>query len=159
VTEPTPAPTPDPQSNDGGAPPSGFTPPASQEELNRIIGERVTRERAKFSDYSDLKAKAARVDELEGKASEADAAIAEVPSKVAAELRTHLVALHKIDADDADLFLTASDPTLLLKQVERLVGRGKKTGNHVPREGATNPPPPEDEMRQFARSLFDRAQA
>ena len=35
---------------------AGFTPPASQEELNRIIADRVSRERAKYSDYDDLKA-------------------------------------------------------------------------------------------------------
>lgn len=154
MTEPTPEPTPEPQPNDGGAPPSGFTPPASQEDLNRIIGERVQRERAKFSDYPDLKAKAARVDELEGKATEAEAAIAEVPNKVAAELRTHLIALHKIEADDADLFLTATDPTLLLKQVERLVGRSTKQGNHVPREGNPTPPAAESDERAAVRSLF-----
>jgi len=141
------------QPNDGGAP-SGFTPPASQEELNRIIGDRVSRERAKFADYSDLQAKAARTDELEGKATEAEAAIAEVPSKVAAELRTHLVALHKIEADDADLFLTATDPTLLLKQVERLVGRSTKQGNHVPREGAPPPHAAESDERAAVRNLF-----
>lgn len=35
-----------------------YTPPATQEDLNRIIGERVARERAKFADYDDLKKKA-----------------------------------------------------------------------------------------------------
>ena len=52
------------QSNEGGST-SGFTPPASQEELNRIITERVQRERAKFGDYNDLKAKAAKFDEID----------------------------------------------------------------------------------------------
>jgi hypothetical protein len=41
---------------------SGFTPPASQDELNKIISERVARERAKFADYTDLKGKAAKFD-------------------------------------------------------------------------------------------------
>jgi hypothetical protein len=44
---------------------SGFTPPASQDELNKIISERVARERAKFADYTDLKGKAAKFDELD----------------------------------------------------------------------------------------------
>lgn len=51
------------ESSTGGN--SGFTPPASQEELNKIISERVARERAKFADYSDLKSKAAKFDELD----------------------------------------------------------------------------------------------
>lgn len=46
---------------------SSYTPPASQEELDRIIGERLARERAKFDDYDDLKAKADKFDEAEAK--------------------------------------------------------------------------------------------
>lgn len=54
---------------------SGYTPPASQEDLDRIIGERVARERAKYSDYQELKQKATRLQQIEdaGK-SEADKA-------------------------------------------------------------------------------------
>jgi len=37
----------------------------TQRDLERIIGERLAREREKYSDYEDLKAKAARLDELE----------------------------------------------------------------------------------------------
>ena len=51
------------QSNEGGN--SGFTPPATQDELNKIISDRVARERAKFADYTDLKSKAAKFDELD----------------------------------------------------------------------------------------------
>lgn len=54
--------------NDGAKATEGtkeFTPPASQEELDRIIGARIAREHAKFSDYDDLKAKAAKFDEAE----------------------------------------------------------------------------------------------
>jgi len=46
---------------------AAFTPPASQADLDRIIGDRVARERGKFADYDELKAKAAELD----KASEA----------------------------------------------------------------------------------------
>ncbi|WP_435298531.1 hypothetical protein [Timonella sp. A28] len=44
---------------------AGFTPPASQEDLNRIIAERVSRERAKYLDYEALKSKAAQFDAAE----------------------------------------------------------------------------------------------
>lgn len=37
----------------------------TQEELNAIVGERVAKERAKLSDYEELKAKASRLDEIE----------------------------------------------------------------------------------------------
>ena len=37
----------------------------TQSEVDSIVKDRLTRERAKFPDYEDLKAKAARLDELE----------------------------------------------------------------------------------------------
>lgn len=49
--------------NGGGD--SGYTPPATQADLDRIIGERLSRERAKFSDYDDLKSKAEQFQALE----------------------------------------------------------------------------------------------
>jgi hypothetical protein len=69
----------------------------------------------------------------------AEAEVATVPAKVADALRAHLVALHEIDADDAELFLTATDPELLLKQVARLVDSDKRKSNHVAREGRVSP--------------------
>lgn len=39
-------------------PDSGFTPITSQDDLERIIGNRLARERAKYSDYSELKKQA-----------------------------------------------------------------------------------------------------
>lgn len=88
----------------------------------------------------------------------ADAEVATVPSKVADALREHLVALHEIDKDDAELFLTATEPELLLKQVTRLVGQSdkRKKTNTVPREGQTSSSSGDDEIREFARGLFKR---
>ncbi|MGX7727591.1 hypothetical protein [Rhodococcus sp. 5G237] len=88
--------------------------------------------------------------------SKAEAEAASVPGKVSEALRSHLVKLHGIDKEDAELFLTASDPDLLLKQVDRLVGqpgKRKRQGNFVPREGTTNPAV-ETDARAFARNLF-----
>lgn len=42
-----------------------FRAPASQEELDRIIQGRLDRERKRFSDYDDLKARAAKLAEIE----------------------------------------------------------------------------------------------
>lgn len=44
---------------DGG---QQFTPIQSQADLDRILGERLSRERAKFADYTDLQKKAAEYD-------------------------------------------------------------------------------------------------
>lgn len=42
-----------------------FKPISSQEELNAVLKDRLDRERAKFKDYPDLKAKAAKLNEIE----------------------------------------------------------------------------------------------
>jgi predicted phage tail protein len=89
----------------------------------------------------------------------ADAEVANVPSQVAAGLREHLVALHEIDKDDAELFLTATDPELLLKQVTRLVGQAdkRKKTHVVPGEGKTPSVTPGDaDRRAFVRQLTGR---
>lgn len=81
----------------------------------------------------------------------AEAEVAAVPAKVAEALREHLVSLHKISDEDAELFLTASDPALLLKQVDRLVARNseadedrRRRGNVVPAEGTSSGGAPMD---------------
>lgn len=87
--------------------------------------------------------------------------------KVAADarqeaLRLRIATRFQIGDEDADLFLTGSDEDTLTKQAERLAGRAqerKKHGNHVPREGAATPPPGDDPLREFTRSVFGPAQA
>ncbi len=57
--------------SDAGDPPAGDPPPAepvktfTQAELDKQIEQRLARERKKFDGYDDLKAKAARLDEIE----------------------------------------------------------------------------------------------
>jgi hypothetical protein len=54
---------------------AAYTAPSSQADLDKIIETRLARERAKFSDYDDLKTKAARADALEAElGSESDKA-------------------------------------------------------------------------------------
>lgn len=73
-----------------------WTPPASQEDLNRIIASRLSRQKEqlekeyseKYADYEDLKAKAASFDEIEeGRKSELQKALdrAEAAEKAIAE--------------------------------------------------------------------------
>ncbi|MGI9091550.1 MAG: hypothetical protein ACR2GG_10660 [Gemmatimonadaceae bacterium] len=49
---------------DAGQQTAEWKPPASQADLDRIITDRIARERAKFADYDDAKAKAGQYDEL-----------------------------------------------------------------------------------------------
>lgn len=142
-----------------------FTPITSQDDLNRVIADRLGRERAKFSDYADLKAKAEKYDELEAankseieRANDAKTAAEERAAKAEADaLRLRIATQHGItDADDIDLFLTGTDEETLKKQAERLGQRSedrKKTGNVVPKEGKTHQPTA-DGMTEFTRTLF-----
>lgn len=53
-----------PVAGEPDAPPA-FTPITSQEDLDRILGRRLGQERAKYSGFDDLKAKADKYDDLE----------------------------------------------------------------------------------------------
>lgn len=145
---PTPAPAPDPAPE----PDQTFT----QADVDRIVRERVKREREKFADYDELKAKA------EG-ATTAEERIANLEKEIEATkreaMRRRVQAAHGITDEDADLFLTGTDEDTLTAQAKRLADREserKKQGNHVPREGETKQPPA-DEMRSFTRDLFAKA--
>lgn len=113
-----------------------FTPITSQEALNDALKERLARERAKFSDYNDLKAKAGKYDELEAankseiekandRVREAEQRAAEAAS---AALRSRIQARHGVSDEDADLFLTGTDEETLTKQAERLAEREADAG-------------------------------
>lgn len=144
-----------------------FKPITSQADLDTLIGPRLARERAKFGDYEELKAKAAKFDEAADagkdeltkateRAAAAEAEAQKLPAKVADGLREHLKKLHQISDEDAELFLTATDPELLARQVERLLGRAadaRKGGNRVSREGRNQTSAPSDEQA-FVNDLF-----
>ena len=163
-----------PVTPEGGNTPSGDTPAAdefkpitSQDELNRIVGERV--KRAKPADYDDLKAKAEKLDEIERanqtEAEKAAAKVAELEAELSTtrrdSMRLKIASEHGItDSDDIDLFLTGNDEETLTKQAKRLADRTaeqKKNGNRAPREGHTPAASSGDEDRRaFVRSLTGR---
>ena len=83
----------------------------------------------------------------------------EVQNAQTEALRFKVASQFGIGDEDADLFLTASDEETLKKQAERLAareGERKNNGNYVAREGAVSTAPPEDEMREFTKQLFQR---
>lgn len=84
----------------------------------------------------------------------AEAEAATVPSRVASALKEHLVKIHEIDAEDAELFLTADEPELLLKQIGRFLDRSDKQSktNYVSREGTNGRVKPSS-MQQFFDEL------
>lgn len=113
-------------------------------------GASAAKELAAIKDAQKSDAEKA-ADKLAAAQAEVDA----IPAKVAGALREHLVTLHSIPADQAELYLTAADPELLLKQVAGLVDLGKRKSNHVPREGRT-PKSADDQMAEFAAGLFGK---
>lgn len=92
----------------------GFTPPASQDELNKIISERVARERSKFADYTDLKSKAAKFDELDQASKTEQERLTE--KLVAAEARAAEIEGRALRLE------VASENGLTPAQAKRLVG-------------------------------------
>lgn len=77
-------PTEDPPAGpDGG----GFDPITSQEDFEKRIKDRLERERSKYSDYKDLKAKAAKFDET---VKTADERIAAIETELNSERRERL---------------------------------------------------------------------
>lgn len=141
-----------------------FTPITSQDDLNRVLDDRLKRERAKYADYKDVKAKAARLDEIEQanlseleKVNARAAAIERERDQAKADaLKLRIAAKHGISEEDADLFLTGMDEETLTAQAKRLADRDadrKKHGNYSPREGTTSTSP-DSEALQTTRELF-----
>lgn len=128
----------------------------SQSDVDRIVADRLNRERAKFADYDDLKKRAAGQKTAEDRITVLEDQLAKTQREA---LRRRVQAAHSISDEDADLFLTGVDEAALTAQAKRLAAREseRKKTNHVPREGA-NPPPADDEMREFVRKTFARAE-
>lgn len=127
---------------------NSFKPPANQQDFDRMVASRIQREREKFQGFDDLKAKAARLDELEAaqktelqKAT--DTVTAAEAARVAAEklaadrstelLRFQVAAAKGITGDDLVL-LTASDKDGLEKQADRITALNKGQ-RHDPGQG------------------------
>lgn len=139
------------------------TPPETrtftQEEVDRIIADRLKRE-----DVKGLKAKAAQVDESKSelqKLTEQIEALTRTQSETQAQaMRYRIAAQTGISNEDADLFLTGTDEETISAQAKRLVARDegrKKQGNYVPNEGRTSTRSPGDSVtREFVKTLFNK---
>lgn len=151
-----------------------FKPITSQQELDAALKGRLERERAKFKDYNDLKAKAdmldqieqANLSELDKANSRATSAESERDNFRAEALRLRIAVTHGLSLDDADLFLTGTDEETLTAQAKRLSDRAAEQANAeaerkkkhptVPKEGTstTTATTTEDDDRDFAKTFF-----
>ena len=146
----------------------GFKPITSQEDLNRVIADRISRERSKFADYEDLQAKAAKLDDIEAankseleKATETATAAEQRAAAAEAEaLRWKVAAKHGISDEDAELFLTGTDEETLTAQATRLADRTanqRRNGTRSPNEGkapADAKATTADQFAEWAESQF-----
>jgi hypothetical protein len=99
---------------------ASYTPPATQADLDRIISDRLGRERAKFADYDDMKVKASKFDELEAaNATEQEKAVKaareETEKTVRAEVQRERV-LDRVEVLAAKDFADAEDARLRLEK-------------------------------------------
>lgn len=86
----------------------------TQEELDRIVGERIGRERAKYADYNDLKTAAQKLEELEA-ANQSDL------EKVTAERDTFKTQAEQAAAENLRLKVAAAKK-LPAELIDRLKG-------------------------------------
>ena len=139
-------------------PDTGTTETFTQADVDRIVRERVQRERAKYADYDALKAKAEGAKTVEDRLAEMEKRTA---AAEASALRSDVAARHGISAEDRDLLLTGTDAETLEAQAKRIAeaSERKKKANIVPREGNNHKATGGDEEREFVRKLFGRATA
>ena len=117
-----------------------YTPPASQADLDRIVESRLARERQKYADYDDLKAKATKFDEAEQsnktelqKALEAAAAAEKrATAAEASNLRATVAAAKGVPAN----LLTGTTEAELNASADALVAFRGQTAKVPPVEGS-----------------------
>jgi len=105
---------------------SDFTAITTQEELNKVIAERVKRERDKYANHAELEAKAKKLDEIEeanrtelDKANaRADQAERERDTIRSEKLRLEVASKHGITGDYLDLLTGSSEEELEAKAIK-----------------------------------------
>jgi len=135
----------------------------SQEDFDKAIQARIARERAKFADYDEVKARASKLAEIE----EANKTEAEKVAErlAAAEKRAGEL---EAKATRAEVAAAKGVPVALLSggtkeeleaSADALIqfkGESGSTTLHVPNEGKS-PTAQVDSKKQFAKSLFGRS--
>lgn len=124
-----------------------FTPITTQEDLDKVIGARLAREREKYADYDDLKAAAGKLADAEARLAQIDAqaALDKIRSDVAQEAGVPADLLRGSTKDE----LTAHAAAL----AEAL--KARPSVPVIPMQGATPSVSDADSARRaFAQELF-----
>ena len=114
---PAPVTTGEQHTGDGGDAAKEFKPVTTQDDLDRIVQQRLARERTKYADYDDLKAKASEFDKSqEAQKTELQKAIDRATKTEGAAAEASLTALR---------YEVALEKGLTAVQAKRLVGKTK----------------------------------
>lgn len=133
----------------------------SQAEVDKIVADRVARERKKFADYEDLKKKASEYDklqesqktELQKKEDQLAAQAVEIQRYKVAEIRVAAAKAAGLDPDLAE-FITAADPDEAEEQAKKLAERFKISAKQPDfKQGARQTPPPQRSRDELLRGL------
>ena len=131
----------------------------TQAEVDAIVGERLKRDRAKYADYEDAKAKAAKFDELQGSQQTLQQQIDQLREQLGQSqvenLRMSVAAARGVRAD----LLQGSTEDELNKSADALLefakGMAPASAPVVPNDGnAAETTDRGTELGQFARSFF-----
>lgn len=148
-------------SAESGAPENSgteFKPITSQDDLNRIIADRVSRERGKFADYETLKENSAM---LSGKLADLESLNSELSEKVAgfesAQARSALVAkvAEAVGVDPKAIRGdTEEELTEHAKYVKTLLD-SRPSAPVIPSQGKSPENVQDNPLRELTRSLFE----
>ena len=124
-----------------------FTPITTQEELDKVIGARLAREREKFADYDDLKAAASKLADAEARIAQIDAqaALDKIRNDVAQEAGVPADLLRGSTKDELAAHASALAEAL----------KARPSVPVIPTQGATPSVSDADSARRaFAQELF-----
>ncbi len=124
-----------------------FTPITTQEELDKVIGARLAREREKFADYDDLKAAASKLADAEARLAQIDAqaALDKIRNDVAQEAGVPAGLLRGSTKDELAAHASALAEAL----------KAQPSVPVIPTQGATPSVSDADSARRaFAQELF-----
>lgn len=124
-----------------------FTPITSQEDLDKVIGARLAREREKFADYDDLKAAASKLADAEARLAQIDAqaALDKIRNDVAKEVGVPADLLRGSTKDELAAHASALAEAL----------KARPSVPVIPTQGATPSVSDADSARRaFAQELF-----
>lgn len=128
----------------------------TQADVDRIVRERVKREREKFADYDDLKVRAEGAKSLEERVAEIERHAKESEARA---MRAEVANAKGLTPTQAKRLIGTTREELEADADELLmdIGTQQKQGNRVPSEGKNPPKAGDDGMREFARNLFAAA--